>query len=301
MIVNSATLEALRTGFSLAFMEGYNETVPFADMIAGKVSSSTKSNTYGWLDVIPKMREWVGFRIYNNLIERAQVVVNKEYEESIEVKRTDIEDDNLNLFSQKSKLLARAGRKHPDYLVRDLLVAGTTTLCFDGQFLFDTDHPVNIDDASFGTQSNKFALALTAANFSTVIAAGKKMKGADGEPIGAFQNSKKIFLVVPPDLEATAKEIVAARTVPNGGENPNYGMAVVVCMPELTDATEWFLIDMNYGISAIMLQERLPLEQSEQTDPNSEAVFTANVFRYGLRWRGAAFTGLYWFGVRSKP
>lgn len=302
MIITNDTISALRTQVSDAFQKGYDQTPVFAPEISGKVSSSTASNTYAWVDVLPKMREWIGPRVYNNLVERAQVVINKEYEASLEVKRTDIEDDNLGTYKTRGQLMGRTGKKHPDFLVRDMFVAGLTTVCFDGQFLWDTDHPVNIEDSTLGTQSNKLALALSDANFATALAAGQSMKGADGESIGAFQDPTKTVLMVPPGLAATARSIVGLQTLAAGGANPNYGLAKVVVNPDLSDATAWYLLDMSFGdIAAVMLQERLPLEQSEQTAPDSDAVFTAGSFRYGLRWRGAAFAGLYWLGIYSKP
>lgn len=38
--------------------------------------------------------------------------------------------------------MGRAAGVHPDQLVFGLLKAGFTTPCYDGQFFFDTDHPV---------------------------------------------------------------------------------------------------------------------------------------------------------------
>lgn len=38
--------------------------------------------------------------------------------------------------------MGRASEEHPDELVFELLGAGTSTLCYDGQNYFDTDHPV---------------------------------------------------------------------------------------------------------------------------------------------------------------
>ncbi len=302
MIITQATLDALRTNISLAFQKGYRETVSFSEKIAGKVQSSSATNTYAWLDTIPKFRKWVGPRVYNNLIERAQVVTNEDWEDSLEVKKNHIVDNDLGLYKQKSFLFGKAARKHPDYMVRDMLELGITTVCFDGQFLFDTDHPVNMDDAGAGTQSNKHSLALDATNFNTVLSTAKKIKGADGEPIGAFQDPSKILLVVPTELEKAADEIVTLRTVSTGGDNPNAGKAKVLAIPELTDATRWYILDMSFGdVAAVMLQVRQEVEESEQTENNSEPVFTRNVFRYGLHWRGAAFAGLYWLGATSKP
>ena len=43
--------------------------------------------------------------------------------------------------------MGRASQVFPDELVFGLLKTGGSTLCYDGQFFFDTDHPVfpNVD------------------------------------------------------------------------------------------------------------------------------------------------------------
>lgn len=303
MIINNTTLESLRTTLSLAFQKGYDQAPTFADKIARQVGSNTKISTYSWMDMLPKMREWVGPRQYNNLIERAQQVTNKDYESSVEVSRNDIEDDNLGNYGIRTSLLGRSARKHKDYLLRDVIVAATSTVCFDGQFFFDTDHPVDMENSGAGTQSNKFSLALTADNINTNLAAMKRMLAKDGEPIGAFQGGKEqTLLIVPPELEKTADEAVSLRTTSGGGDNPLYNKMTVVSVPELTDTTRWYMFDMSFpGLSPFMIQERQAVRFAQQTSDTDDVVFTSNKFRYGLHWRGNAFGGLYWLACTSKP
>ena len=49
MIVNSATLNAIRVGFNLSFQQGLMMATSQADRIATTVPSSAKSEKYGWI------------------------------------------------------------------------------------------------------------------------------------------------------------------------------------------------------------------------------------------------------------
>ena len=63
-------------------------------------------------------------------------------ESSIKVSRNDIEDDNIGIYAPLVTELGRAAAVFADELVFGLLKKGNTTLCYDGQNFFDTDHPV---------------------------------------------------------------------------------------------------------------------------------------------------------------
>ena len=56
--------------------------------------------------------------------------------------RNDIEDDQIGVYAPMIQGLAWAARQHPDLLVFALLKAGFATACYDGQYFFDTDHPL---------------------------------------------------------------------------------------------------------------------------------------------------------------
>ncbi|MCE5420260.1 MAG: Mu-like prophage major head subunit gpT family protein, partial [Acidithiobacillus sp.] len=56
-------------------------------------------------------------------------------------------DDNVGVYTPLFAEMGRAAAAHPDELAFGLLAAGESTLCYDGQNFFDTDHPVypNVD------------------------------------------------------------------------------------------------------------------------------------------------------------
>ena len=106
------------------------------------VPSSTAEEQYGWLGQFPGMREWIGPRIIKNLVAHGYTIVNRRFENTISVPRTSIEDDRVGVFTPMFSEMGKAAAEHPDQLVLDLLKNGFTSLCYDRQFFFDTDHPV---------------------------------------------------------------------------------------------------------------------------------------------------------------
>jgi len=142
MKINSTTLDALRVGFKTNFQRGFGQAAPQWSRVATRVQSSAKSETYGWLGKFPKIREWIGDRVINNLMEHDYAVKNRSFELSIGVDRDDIDDDTFGIYAPMFEEMGMSTAAHPDTLVFDLLKAGFSTLCYDKQFFFDTDHPV---------------------------------------------------------------------------------------------------------------------------------------------------------------
>jgi phage major head subunit gpT-like protein len=154
MIVTSATLTALRTGFSKHFQDGQNGVEPQFLKIASVIPSTTATNTYGWLGEWPGFREWIGDRVHKSMKERDYTIANKDWESSVDVQRNHIEDDQLGIYDPMFKEAGRATKLFPDELVFPILGLGETTTCYDGQYFFDTDHPVNAEVDGSGADTS---------------------------------------------------------------------------------------------------------------------------------------------------
>lgn len=152
-VITPALITSLRTGFSKAFQDALAATPTDWAKVATRVPSSNTSNTYGWLNQFPKLREWVGDRVAKDMAAQGYQVTNRLFEGTVAVKRTDIEDDNVGVYTPLFAEMGRAAAAHPDELVFALLAAGESTLCYDGQNFFDTDHPVypNVDGTGTAT------------------------------------------------------------------------------------------------------------------------------------------------------
>lgn len=157
MIYTGTTLKTLNVSFNALFSGGTGQVEGQRDVISSRVPSTTKLNEYAWLGELPGMREWLGDRQRLQLKGKAYSIENKDFELTVEVKKTDIEDDNIGGYSMMFTAMGRSVSAHPEQLVWGALAAGHQNLCYDGQFFFDTDHPVL--DAAGNVQSVSNSLA----------------------------------------------------------------------------------------------------------------------------------------------
>jgi len=148
MIINAAAIAAISAGFRAEFQGAYDGTTAIFERIATSVPSSGPSENYGWLGQWPQLREWVGDRLLKDISAHKYSIDNKKFEGSVGVKADDIKDDRLGVYKPMFEEMGRAAKTHPDELVFNLLNAGTSQLCYDGQNFFDTDHPVIINGAA---------------------------------------------------------------------------------------------------------------------------------------------------------
>lgn len=142
MIINSETLLNLRTSLKTSFQAGFDGAASLWDKIAMKVTSETASNTYGWMGAFPRMREWLGERLVQNLATHDYAIKNRKFELTIGVQRDDIDDNNMAGYATISQGLGQEAKEHPDELIFELLKNGHLRTCYDGQNFFDIDHPV---------------------------------------------------------------------------------------------------------------------------------------------------------------
>lgn len=144
MLITSSSLTTVFTAYNAAFNKGMGNAPSHFKSVAMVQPSSTGEEQYGWLRQVPGLREWLGPRQVNNLSLAGHVIKNKLFESTISVPRTAIEDDSYGALSTFFQEMGLAAAVHPDQLVFALLRDGFVNNSYDGQFFFDTDHPVEI-------------------------------------------------------------------------------------------------------------------------------------------------------------
>lgn len=154
MIVNAANIGRLFVGFQTAFNRGFGGVAPMHLRVAMEVPSSTGEEDYAWLGQVPGFREWLGDRVVNNITAHGYSIKNKTFESTIGVPREKIEDDQYGVYAPLFEEMGRNSQAHPSQSVYAALKAGFTTTCYDGQYLFDTDHPVIQEDGSVASVAN---------------------------------------------------------------------------------------------------------------------------------------------------
>lgn len=157
MIINAANLATLFKVYSAAYQRAFSQATPMWNKVATLVPSSGAENLYGFLGQFPNLREWLGDRQIKNIKAHDYAIKNKDYEVTFGVRRPEIEDDQYGVYSTIMEEMGYSAKMHPDTLVFGLLALGASTLGYDGQFFFDTDHPVgattgsNYDSAGGGS------------------------------------------------------------------------------------------------------------------------------------------------------
>lgn len=130
---------AANASFQLGLTKGAD---PMHLKVATLVKSSTAKVEYSWLGKFPRIREWVGDRILNQLKAHTYTITNKSYENTVTIDRDEMEDDTVGLFAPIFQEMGQEVADFPSELVFSLLRRGQSELCYDGQFFFDVDHPV---------------------------------------------------------------------------------------------------------------------------------------------------------------
>lgn len=152
--ITSTLLKTVGTGFKGNFQQGLGMVEPAHNIIATTVKSSTGKEEYGWLGKIPSVRKWIGDRVVNGLQSHGYTIKNDDFELTLGVDRNDIEDDTIGMYAPLFQEMGLSVAAHPSELCFGLLQNGFTEKCYDGQFFFDTDHPVLDKDGNVQSVSN---------------------------------------------------------------------------------------------------------------------------------------------------
>ncbi|MCA7947856.1 Mu-like prophage major head subunit gpT family protein [Burkholderia vietnamiensis] len=154
MEINRANLRAVFTGFNTVFQQAFDGASSDWQKVAMPVPSTTSQEVYPWLGQTTRFREWIGDRVLQNLTSHDFAIKNKSFENTVSVERTTIEDDTYGVYKPAIAQLGLDAKQHPDELVFGLLKQGATKTCYDGQYFFDTDHPVLQENGQVGSVSN---------------------------------------------------------------------------------------------------------------------------------------------------
>jgi phage major head subunit gpT-like protein len=314
MNITAADLSNLYVGYSTRFNGCYlGEPTPLLDKIGTVVPSSTRTNKYPFAQAISgAMREWLGERRTQNIVVDDVSVTNALWENTLAIKRVDLEDDQYGVYSSMMiPMLARNAKLLPDRQIA--LAIENNAVGFDGVTFFSASHPIDPSGLTTGTQSNtQAALPLNGTNLSIVQAKMRNFKGPDNQPMGSMGS----ILLVPPSLQYAADILANGTFFPeaqNGNSavfgstsNPWRGQYQVVTSEWLTDSGDpatavWYLLDCRYPeLRPFFWQERVAPQLVALIDPANTAVFFQDIFYMGARSRGAAAAGPWFKAFRCN-
>lgn len=291
LLVNKETLRSLFTGLQTIFNTKLKQAGEDWKKTAMEVISTAAGEDYVWLSRFPKLKKWVGSKSVKNIEAGKYYKKNEDWETTIAVKRNDIEDDRIGLYEIQTKGAAESAAELHDIILADLKNNAFKETCFDGQYFYDTDHPVGKESVS-----NKGSGVLAATNLAAVMAGYGKAREAimtfkdeEGMPLNLFPDT----LEVPPALEAIAKIICEKDKLQDNSPNPFQGTAKVLVNPMLTDPKAWMLhVASKDSVKPFIIQMRKRPVFVQQTGEENDDVFDKGEYKFGAEARA---TGVYGF------
>lgn len=132
-----------------AYLTGLQSvTDALAPVISRTIPVSTKVVENPMAKMIGPAREWVGARIARTVESTGHTITCKKYENTVEIKREDIEHDNLGVVQASFATLGQIAAVEYDIRLAAKLALGETDKCYDTKAFFASDHPENGTTAS---------------------------------------------------------------------------------------------------------------------------------------------------------
>lgn len=302
-------LLSTRDVIGMYFARLENPALGWMDGVANLFNSDQETETYPFLGQNPRMREWIGGRQAKGLRTSSLSITNKHYEATLEIALRDLRRDKTPQIRARVDEFADEGQAHWGSLLSTLILNGPSTVCYDGQFFFDTDH----SEGDSGTQDNDITVdisALPAAVHGVVTAPSVEemqqsilkgiaqilsFKDDRGRPMNT--NAKRFLALVPVGLYLTAVAAVStlATAALQQNLNPNIiaGLTVDVQMEAESTWTDSFAVfRIDSPIKALIRQKETDPELKAK-DENSEFAFDNDAIQLGIdAWRNVGYG--YW-------
>jgi len=285
LIINKSNLEAVFINLKTIFNKAFDSAPSIWQQTTMLVPSGSSQNNYNWLSRFPKMRRWVGEKFIKQFEAFKYAIVNEDWEATVAVDRNDIEDDTLGIYAPMAQEAGYSAKQLPDEIDAELKNGAFAALCYDGQYFYDTDHPV-----AGASVSNRSAVVLSAATQATAAAsygaarlAIMSFKDEEGRPLNLIGDT----LEVPPALETVGKMLLEMDKLADDTPNPYKGTAKLLVNPRLTSTTAWFLHVTTRPVKPFIYQERKAPVFVQQTDSQADDVFMRKEFKFGAEARAA--------------
>jgi len=289
----------LTKGLKALFMKAYKEYSEKSVVlrVCTITDSTSDSEDYSWLGAVPKIREFLAERRAKSLANFNYNLKNQTWENTIGVKRSDLEDNKLGMLRTRIRQLAQEAVRYKEEKVMSFLTSALGSdaapyLCYDGTGLIDTAHTATSEEGG-ATQSNRAGTALAIATLWTAIGAMRGFKDDTGRILGMVPDT----LLVEPCLEQTAFELlepISASAQSAALKHLNIEPVVSSYLYSTATAANgnWFLLDSQSEVKGVILQERTSVEFGS-LEKDSDSGFLRDEFLYGTRARWAVGAGFW--------
>lgn len=288
-------------GIKAKFTEVFYAQPSLVSGISTVITSDGPSETYGWLSESPTMQEFVDTRQVKGFSDTSYAITNKTWEATIGVKRAELEDDQAGAIQMRVTQVAQRTAQHPNKLLIDALVNGTTDTGYDGVAFFSDTHPIRGEQSA--TQDNLLAgTGTTVATFKTdiqtALATMKAFKDERDEPFWEDFDPANLWLICHPNVEWNAREALEATIISNTTNVLSGAVGNVYGTARLSDTNDWYLLYCGAAVRPLIFQDRTSVELLEQAE-GSDGAFWTDSYHYGVRARYNVGYGFWQFAVKT--
>lgn len=294
--------------------------IGWIDTLSFYVTSDQGSETHKWLGMTPQLRQWLSGRHVHGLRDFGITIENLKFEGTIGIGLDEIRRDKTAQVMARVDGLMFRYNTHGAKLISDLIINGAATVCYDGQFFFDTDHSegdsgnqdndITVDIDAVGTPSGEEGTTTAPTAKTMNVAIQKSISQLYGfvddqaEPIN--ETMRRVLVMVPTPFWTPGVAAVAAPSLVRGETNPLTTLNLqidVVPNPRLnasfTDSFVTFRADDDDGVKPFIRQQETPLSIRYQAE-NSPEEFWNNRHVYGVDYDGNFGYGMWQHAVRTQ-
>ena len=255
---------------------------------------------------MPLFKKWKGERTIKELSVASYSVTVDDYEYSYKLTRNDVKYDRFGLLTSHPKGAGVASRRFYEDAINLAQKNGKTTLCIDGQFFYDTDHPNGLNQNGTGTFQNLWtSMTLNSANLQTRYAYMAQLKDANGVRMGIRPNVLEYgpdhFIDAPALLSLDIVAAAATTATSNAGiSNVLKQLNITPLLNNDLEAGVWYLHDTRWMKPFIIAEETPPMGLQMRVDPLDPSVWNDREFLFGSEATAGFAYGLPQLSVRCE-
>jgi len=287
--------DLLKPGLKRIFDIGMSRPRPMMEMLFGQEVSTRYEEQYQGMGAQGLVPPFDGTVPYHDFDAGYRTDIrNYEFAMGMQVERRLVDDDQFNQIRRRASNMTDSFNTTIEADAANIFINGFTdsgtnrmgasTNGGDGVGLLSTAHPHGPANTN-NTQANEATLALNIGNLDTTRQAMRNFTDDKDQLLGVNPD----LLLVPPELERTATQLVNERAIYEPGSaqydvNMFSGRFRPVVWDRLTDSNAWFLIDSVLMKQHLIWQWRIKPEFAEAEDFDGLTAKFRGYMRYGIGW-----------------
>lgn len=194
-----------------------------------------------------------------------------------------VRDGKVNMWNDRSRDMGWSANQTMEILLADMLNSGNTTIGYDNQPLFSASHPL-IRGGTGRVQSNLLATpaTLSVVSYRAMLTMFRRFFDPTGVRRIQLDAAK---LIVPPELEWDAKEIVKSVTRPdtaNRADNVSMNTTQIFVYDYLLQPKPWFIFADKSDVKIkVYEREKFNVMEYEREEQRMNWVQAAFAFSFG--------------------